>query len=50
MSERKAQLSITVDQELVDWVDLEIKRKRFANRSHAIERALYELMSREGKN
>ena len=47
MSERKVQLSITIDPELVEWIDREIRTKTFASRSHAIERALHELMRRD---
>ena len=35
--------SITLDSDLVRWVDDLVKTKRFANRSHGIEFALNEL-------
>lgn len=34
MNER---LTITLDQELLEWIDRKIKAKIFANRSHALE-------------
>ena len=38
MAEKKAQLSILLSQDLVDWIDSKIDSDRiFANRSHAIE-------------
>lgn len=37
-----------VDEELVQWVDERIQEKRFRNRSHAFEEALYRL--RESMN
>jgi metal-responsive CopG/Arc/MetJ family transcriptional regulator len=43
MSLRKAKLSITVDEELLKWLDLQIKKKRFANRSHGFEFAISQL-------
>jgi metal-responsive CopG/Arc/MetJ family transcriptional regulator len=43
MSLRKTKLSITIDDELVKWLDLQIKKKRFANRSHGFEFAISQL-------
>ncbi len=34
MNER---ITITIDKELLDWVDIKIKQKVFANRSHGLE-------------
>ncbi|MFZ1075796.1 MAG: ribbon-helix-helix domain-containing protein [Nitrosotalea sp.] len=39
----KSKLSITIDEELVKWLDSQIKQKRFANRSHGFEFALVQL-------
>ncbi len=33
----KDRITITIDKELLSWVDKKIKEKVFANRSHAIE-------------
>ena len=33
----KERISITLDKELLDWLDEKIKDKTFANRSHGIE-------------
>ncbi len=33
----KERISITIDKDLLDWVDLKISEKVFANRSHALE-------------
>lgn len=43
MSLTKVKLSITIDNELVKWIDSMIKQKRFANRSHGIEYAVARL-------
>jgi Arc/MetJ-type ribon-helix-helix transcriptional regulator len=40
---RKVATSITIDKELLDWIDKEIKKKRFASRSHAFEYAIMRL-------
>jgi len=40
---RKIATSITVDKELLDWIDSEVDRKRFASRSHAFEYAITKL-------
>lgn len=39
----KQKTSIALDTELLKWIDQEIKTKRFANRTHAIEYALQKL-------
>lgn len=35
--------TITLDQDLLDWINKMIEQKEFANFSHAIEKALYKL-------
>jgi Arc/MetJ-type ribon-helix-helix transcriptional regulator len=37
---KRLKVTATVDQELIEWIDEEVKKKRFRNRSHAIEYAL----------
>jgi Arc/MetJ-type ribon-helix-helix transcriptional regulator len=39
----KTKTSVTLDDALLGWVDKEIEKKRFANRTHAIEFALQQL-------
>jgi Arc/MetJ-type ribon-helix-helix transcriptional regulator len=39
----KKRVYATIREELVNWLDEEIKRLRFANRSHGIEVALQKL-------
>jgi Arc/MetJ-type ribon-helix-helix transcriptional regulator len=39
----KVKISITIDDNLVKWLDSQIKSKRFANRSHGLEFALNQL-------
>ena len=36
----RVKVSVTIDRELVRWIDKQIETKRFRNRSHAIEWAL----------
>jgi metal-responsive CopG/Arc/MetJ family transcriptional regulator len=33
----KERITVTLDKELLDWIDYKIKEKIFANRSHALE-------------
>jgi metal-responsive CopG/Arc/MetJ family transcriptional regulator len=33
----KERITITIDKELLDWVDEKIKARLYANRSHALE-------------
>ncbi|MGI0068971.1 MAG: ribbon-helix-helix domain-containing protein [Nitrosopumilaceae archaeon] len=39
----KTKISITIDEELIKWLDSQIKKKKFANRSHGFEYAVSEL-------
>jgi len=39
----KIKISITVDDELIKWIDSQIKKKKFANRSHGFEYAVSQL-------
>jgi Arc/MetJ-type ribon-helix-helix transcriptional regulator len=43
----KIKVSHTIDEDLVNWIDSEIKKKRFASRSHAIEYAVKQLIESE---
>ncbi len=42
-SPKKARISIAIDQEFLTWIDQMIEKGVFANRSHAIHRALLKL-------
>ena len=39
----KKKISITIDDDLLKWLDSKIKTKKFANRSHGLEYALSQL-------
>jgi len=39
----KLKTSITLDEDLLKWIDQQIKTRRFANRTHAIEYAVQKL-------
>jgi Arc/MetJ-type ribon-helix-helix transcriptional regulator len=45
----KIRRSVTISKELMEWIQQEIKRKRFKDVSHAIEYALYQLMEESKK-
>lgn len=42
-SPKKARISIAIDQEFLAWIDEMIEKGVFANRSHAIHRALLKI-------
>jgi Arc/MetJ-type ribon-helix-helix transcriptional regulator len=44
---KKVKTSIALDEGLILWIDSQIKTKRFANRTHAIEYALERLRMSE---
>lgn len=33
----KERITVTIDKELLDWIDKKIEQKIFANRSHGLE-------------
>ncbi|CUR52808.1 conserved protein of unknown function [Nitrosotalea devaniterrae] len=43
----KVKLSITVDEDLIKWLDLQIKKKKYANRSHGFEYSLTQLKNNQ---
>ena len=45
----KVRLQVTVREDIVKWIDQEIEKLRFANRSHAIEYALLQLMEKKAQ-
>ncbi|MEM3874047.1 MAG: ribbon-helix-helix domain-containing protein [Candidatus Bathyarchaeia archaeon] len=40
---KKQTISISIDEDLLKWIDEQIKNKRFAHRSHAFEYAIEQL-------
>jgi metal-responsive CopG/Arc/MetJ family transcriptional regulator len=42
-SKKKARISIAIDRDFLAWIDQMIEAGVFANRSHAIHRALFKL-------
>jgi len=46
---KKAKTSVAIDTDLLAWIDQMVKKKRFANRTHAIEYALQILRESESK-
>lgn len=40
---KKVKTSIAMDRDLLEWIDAQIKTKRFATRTHAIEYAVQQL-------
>lgn len=45
----KQRLQVTIREDLVKWVDQQVEKLKFANRSHAIEYALMKLKENEKK-
>jgi Arc/MetJ-type ribon-helix-helix transcriptional regulator len=46
----KAKMSVTVEKNLVAWIDKQVETQRFRNRSHAVEVALMKYIEREQKD
>ena len=47
MGEGKTRITARVDDELIGWIDQQVEKKRFSNRSHALNYALYVLKQTE---
>lgn len=45
----KRKTSITLDEEVLDWIRKRIETRRFRSVSHAIEYAIFQLMEKEKK-
>ena len=43
----KSKISVTVEKQIVDWIDGQVKTMRFRNRSHAVEYALAKFIESE---
>lgn len=48
MNEEKARIAITIDPDLLDWIDEMIKTRKFASRSHAIGWCVNEEKGKQG--
>ena len=44
----KERITVTIDKDLLDWIDERIKDKTFANRSHGLEFLIKKRMIKEG--
>ena len=47
---RKKQTTVTLDFEVMDFLQEQIKTKRFSSISHGVNYAVYKLMKEESKN
>ena len=45
----KERITITIDKELLDWIDKKVEGKIFANRSHALEFLIHNRRENEDK-
>lgn len=42
----KEKISASVDKQLLRWIDSQVRKKKFANRSHGLEVAIQQLKNR----
>ncbi len=42
----KKKVSATIDDNLIKWIDSQVKKKKFANRSHGLEFCLQQVKNR----
>jgi Arc/MetJ-type ribon-helix-helix transcriptional regulator len=47
MAEKMVKLSVSVGSDVVEWIDKEIEKRVYRNRSHALDVAAHLLMERE---
>jgi Arc/MetJ-type ribon-helix-helix transcriptional regulator len=43
----RSKMSVTIDVELIKWIEQQVKKQRFRNKSHAVEYALVKLKESE---
>ncbi|MCX6652431.1 MAG: ribbon-helix-helix domain-containing protein [Methanomassiliicoccales archaeon] len=48
MVRQREKLTVTVPQELIDWLDEMVKKRVFASRSHGVELCIMEYRERHG--
>lgn len=48
-SEMKKHISVTLEEKLLEWIDQQVKKTRFRNRSHLVEYALVKFKESEEK-
>ena len=46
---RKDKITISVDHDLIEWLDSQVKQKRFSSRSHAFEYAFVRMKDESQK-
>ena len=44
---KKIRRSVSLSREVLDWIEGQIKRRRFSNVSHALEYAIFHLIEEE---
>jgi len=49
MQTMKQSISITVEKDLVEWIDRQVETQRYRNRSHLVELALMRFKENEKK-
>ena len=49
MKEKKERITVTLDKEIIDFLNALIKDRRYRNRSHATEYAIEQLMKKENE-
>lgn len=48
-SEMKTNISVTIEEKLLQWIDKQVENARFRNRSHMVEYALVKFKESEEK-
>jgi Arc/MetJ-type ribon-helix-helix transcriptional regulator len=43
----RSKMSVTIDVELIRWIEQQVKKQKFRNKSHAVEYALVKLKESE---
>lgn len=47
MQVMKQSISVTIDKELVDWIDEQVRTQKYRNRSHLVELSLLNFRSKK---
>ncbi len=49
MEHMKQSISVTIDKELIEWIKQQVATKKYRNKSHLVELALYEYKAKQSK-
>lgn len=50
MAEKKIKVTASIDADLVDWIDKQVEKRKFASRTHGLEVGIAKLIETENRD